>query len=33
VAGAPEVRRILELSGLVGVLHVVDTPDDALAAD
>ena len=32
VAGAPEVRRILELSGLVGVLHVVDTPDDALAA-
>jgi anti-anti-sigma factor len=31
VAGAPEVRRILELSGLVGVLHVVDSPDDALA--
>jgi anti-sigma B factor antagonist len=31
VAGAPEVRRILELSGLVGVLQVVDAPDDALA--
>ncbi len=30
VAGAPEVRRILELSGLVAVLHVVDAPDDAL---
>jgi anti-sigma B factor antagonist len=32
VDGAPEVRRILELSGLVGVLHVVDAPDDALGA-
>ena len=32
VAGAPEVRRILELSGLVDVLQVVESPDDAVAA-
>jgi anti-anti-sigma factor len=31
VSGAAEVRRILELSGLVGVLQVIETPDDALA--
>lgn len=31
VEGAEGVRRILELSGLLDVLHVVGSPDDALA--